>query len=46
LLDVNLRPPTLDDVFLRLTDGSTRAGTDDRADTRSGDRTDSKELVT
>ena len=23
LLDVNLRPPTLDEVFLRLTDGST-----------------------
>ncbi|WP_405546138.1 ATP-binding cassette domain-containing protein [Streptomyces phaeochromogenes] len=38
LLDVNLRPPTLDDVFLRLTDGSTRAGT--------RDLTDSKELVT
>lgn len=38
LLDVNLRPPTLDDVFLRLTDGSTGAGT--------VDRTDSKELVT
>ncbi|MEU9785770.1 ATP-binding cassette domain-containing protein [Streptomyces phaeochromogenes] len=38
LLDVNLRPPTLDDVFLRLTDSSTRAGT--------SDRTDSKELVT
>ncbi|MGW3419821.1 ATP-binding cassette domain-containing protein [Streptomyces phaeochromogenes] len=46
LLDVNLRPPTLDDVFLRLTDRSTRAGTDDRADTQSGGRTDSKELVT
>ncbi|MCX4909983.1 ATP-binding cassette domain-containing protein [Streptomyces sp. NBC_00878] len=38
LLDVNLRPPTLDDVFLRLTDGSTEAET--------GHRTDSKELVT
>ncbi|MDQ0953653.1 ABC-2 type transport system ATP-binding protein [Streptomyces phaeochromogenes] len=38
LLDVNLRPPTLDDVFLRLTDGSAGAGT--------SDRTDSKELVT
>ncbi|MCX5597970.1 ATP-binding cassette domain-containing protein [Streptomyces phaeochromogenes] len=38
LLDVNLRPPTLDDVFLRLTDGSTRAET--------RDLTDSKELVT
>ncbi|MEV0934747.1 ATP-binding cassette domain-containing protein [Streptomyces phaeochromogenes] len=38
LLDVNLRPPTLDDVFLRLTDSSTRAGT--------RDLTDSKELVT
>ncbi|WP_055616855.1 ATP-binding cassette domain-containing protein [Streptomyces phaeochromogenes] len=38
LLDVNLRPPTLDDVFLRLTDGSTRAG--------ARDLTDSKELVT
>jgi ABC-2 type transport system ATP-binding protein len=38
LLDVNLRPPTLDDVFLRLTDGSTEPET--------GDRTDSKELVT
>ncbi|MCZ4510828.1 ATP-binding cassette domain-containing protein [Streptomyces sp. ActVer] len=38
LLDVNLRPPTLDDVFLRLTDGSTGAG--------PRDRTDSKELVT
>ncbi|MEU9898480.1 ATP-binding cassette domain-containing protein [Streptomyces phaeochromogenes] len=46
LLDVNLRPPTLDDVFLRLTDGSTGAGTDDRADRQSGGRTDSKELVT
>ncbi|MGW2287574.1 ATP-binding cassette domain-containing protein [Streptomyces phaeochromogenes] len=46
LLDVNLRPPTLDDVFLRLTDGSTRAGTDIRAGKQSGDRTDSKELVT
>ncbi|MFG2345325.1 ATP-binding cassette domain-containing protein [Streptomyces phaeochromogenes] len=46
LLDVNLRPPTLDDVFLRLTDGSTGAGTDGRADRQSGDRTDSKELVT
>ncbi|MFC8667930.1 ATP-binding cassette domain-containing protein [Streptomyces sp. NPDC057199] len=38
LLDVSLRPPTLDDVFLRLTDGSAEAVT--------GDRTDSKELVT
>ncbi|MFD9195984.1 ATP-binding cassette domain-containing protein [Streptomyces phaeochromogenes] len=38
LLDVNLRPPTLDDVFLRLTGSSTRAGT--------RDLTDSKELVT
>ncbi|MGX1913328.1 ATP-binding cassette domain-containing protein [Streptomyces phaeochromogenes] len=38
LLDVNLRPPTLDDVFLRLTGSSTEAGT--------SDRTDSKELVT
>ncbi|QQM44382.1 ATP-binding cassette domain-containing protein [Streptomyces liliifuscus] len=38
LLDVSLRPPTLDDVFLRLTDGSAEALT--------GDRTDSKELVT
>ncbi|MEU5340488.1 ATP-binding cassette domain-containing protein [Streptomyces sp. NPDC020766] len=46
LLDVNLRPPTLDDVFLRLTGSSTEAGTDDRADTQSGGRTDSKELVT
>ncbi|MDQ1030515.1 ABC-2 type transport system ATP-binding protein [Streptomyces umbrinus] len=46
LLDVNLRPPTLDDVFLRLTGGSTGAGTDNRADKQSGDRTDSKELVT
>ncbi|GHB41974.1 daunorubicin resistance protein DrrA family ABC transporter ATP-binding protein [Streptomyces umbrinus] len=46
LLDVNLRPPTLDDVFLRLTDGSTGAGTDNRADKQSGHRTDSKELVT
>ncbi|MFD3315092.1 ATP-binding cassette domain-containing protein [Streptomyces sp. NPDC058694] len=46
LLDVNLRPPTLDDVFLRLTHRSAGAGSDDRADQRSGDRTDSKELVT
>lgn len=43
---MNLRPPTLDDVFLRLTDGSTGAGTDNRADKQSGHRTDSKELVT
>ncbi|MFD6288497.1 ATP-binding cassette domain-containing protein [Streptomyces sp. NPDC060205] len=38
LLDVSLRPPTLDDVFLRLTDDRTDDGTDDR--------TDQKELVT
>ncbi|MEU9959314.1 ATP-binding cassette domain-containing protein [Streptomyces sp. NPDC050982] len=46
LLDVNLRPPTLDDVFLRLTDGRAKDRTDEAADNRSGGRTDSKELVT
>ncbi|MFD9440236.1 ATP-binding cassette domain-containing protein [Streptomyces sp. NPDC060006] len=42
LLDVSLRPPTLDDVFLRLTEDVT-AG---RADARNDGRTDYKELVT
>ncbi|MEU9184504.1 ATP-binding cassette domain-containing protein [Streptomyces sp. NPDC048484] len=38
LLDVSLRPPTLDDVFLRLTDGLTDGVTDGPSD--------GKELVT
>ncbi|WP_333742801.1 ATP-binding cassette domain-containing protein [Streptomyces ardesiacus] len=43
LVDASLRPPTLDDVFLRLTGGSDDGGdNDNRGD--SGDN-DSKELV-
>ncbi|MFJ3023435.1 ATP-binding cassette domain-containing protein [Streptomyces tendae] len=40
LVDARLRPPTLDDVFLRLTDGSDSNGRDD-----SDDSNDSRELV-
>ncbi|GAA2678157.1 daunorubicin resistance protein DrrA family ABC transporter ATP-binding protein [Streptomyces violaceolatus] len=40
LADASLRPPTLDDVFLRLTDGT---GSDDRNDRNGSD--DGKELV-
>ncbi|MER6134590.1 ATP-binding cassette domain-containing protein [Streptomyces sp. NPDC001815] len=46
LLDVSLRPPTLDDVFLRLTEDVTAGRTDDRTDGRTDGRTDHKELVT
>ncbi|MFD5222248.1 ATP-binding cassette domain-containing protein [Streptomyces tendae] len=40
LVDARLRPPTLDDVFLRLTDGSDSNGRDD-----SNDSNDGRELV-
>ncbi|WP_370664724.1 ATP-binding cassette domain-containing protein [Streptomyces sp. IBSBF 2507] len=40
LVDARLRPPTLDDVFLRLTDGSDSNARDD-----SDDSNDSRELV-
>ncbi|MFF9862277.1 ATP-binding cassette domain-containing protein [Streptomyces tendae] len=43
LVDARLRPPTLDDVFLRLTDGSDSNGRDDSDD--SNDSNDSRELV-
>ncbi|MGV9913204.1 ATP-binding cassette domain-containing protein [Streptomyces tendae] len=43
LVDARLRPPTLDDVFLRLTDGSDGNGRDDSND--SDDSNDDRELV-
>ncbi|MEU5741330.1 ATP-binding cassette domain-containing protein [Streptomyces tendae] len=43
LVDARLRPPTLDDVFLRLTDGSDSNARDDSDD--SNDSNDSRELV-
>ncbi|KOX33134.1 ABC transporter [Streptomyces sp. NRRL F-4707] len=43
LVDASLRPPTLDDVFLRLTGGSDDGGDNDNRDDR--DDNDSKELV-
>ncbi|WP_415943178.1 ATP-binding cassette domain-containing protein [Streptomyces sp. 067-1] len=46
LVDASLRPPTLDDVFLRLTDGSGGSGgSGDDDDDDSNDSNDSKELV-
>ncbi|MGX1514859.1 ATP-binding cassette domain-containing protein [Streptomyces collinus] len=46
LVDARLRPPTLDDVFLRLTDGSDSNGRDDSDDSDdSNDSNDSRELV-